>query len=330
MLTIDGSQGEGGGQILRTSLSLALVTGTPFRIERIRAGRERPGLLRQHLTAVQAAARVGSAEVRGAELGSKELEFRPGAVNAGHYRFAVGTAGSAGLVFQTVLPALLRAGGPSTLELEGGTHNPLAPPFDFLARMGARVELALERHGFFPAGGGRFTARIEPARTLTPLVLEERGALVARRARALVANLPAKIGDVELDAARRALGWRESECSVELVRDCAGPGNVLLLEVEHQHGTELVASFGERDVRSATVAERGARELARYLESGVPVGEHLADQLVLPLVLARSGSFVTLAPTEHLRTNLDVVRRFVDVPLALEELGADRWRVRAG
>ena len=335
MLTIDGSQGEGGGQVLRTSLALALVTGTPFRIEKIRAGRERPGLLRQHLTAVQAAARVGSAEVVGAELGSKALEFRPGAVNAGHYRFAVGTAGSAGLVLQTVLPALLRADGPSTLELEGGTHNPLAPPFDFLervfapllARMGAKLELALDRPGFFPAGGGRFTARIEPARELRPLELEERGALVARRARALVANLPAKIGAQELEVARRRLGWRENECAVLVVERSTGPGNALLLEVEFAHVTELVTGFGEKDVRAATVAERAAKELERYLACDAPVGEHLADQLVLPLALARGGSFVTGEPSSHLATNLQVVERFVDARFEVEDLARGRWRV---
>src|SRR5947207_15592691 len=168
MITIDGSQGEGGGQILRTSLALSLVTGQPFCMERIRVRRQKPGLLRQHLTAVEAAKTVGCAEVEGAEMNSQTLEFRPGPVTPGNYRFAVGTAGSATLVLQTVLPSLLTASGKSTLTLEGGTHNPLAPPFDFLVgsfmplirRMGATVELDLKAPGFFPAGGGRFHARI--------------------------------------------------------------------------------------------------------------------------------------------------------------------------
>src|SRR5882762_6595662 len=158
MITIDGSEGEGGGQMLRSSLALSLVTGQPFRIERIRAKRQKPGLLRQHLTAVEAAKAVGCAEVVGASLGSQTIEFRPGPVTPGNYRFAVGTAGSATLVLQTVLPSLLTASGPSTLTLEGGTHNPLAPPFDFLDRsflpairqMGASVELELRNPGFYP------------------------------------------------------------------------------------------------------------------------------------------------------------------------------------
>ena len=165
MLTIDGSVGEGGGQILRTALALALVTGTPFRIHAIRARRRKPGLLRQHLTAVNAAATVGGASTDGASLGSRELTFRPGRITPGEYRFAVGTAGSTGLVLQTVLPPLLLASGPSTVTVEGGTHNPGAPPFDFLARvflpllrrMGAHVEARLDRPGFYPAGGGQCT-----------------------------------------------------------------------------------------------------------------------------------------------------------------------------
>jgi len=147
---------------LRTSLALALVTGKGFRMDGIRAGRSRPGLLRQHLTAVRAAAEISGATVRGDEPGSKALSFEPGAVRGGAYRFAVGTAGSATLVLQTVLPALLLAEEASTLTLEGGTHNPAAPPFDFLARtflpqlakMGARVEATLERHGFIPRVAG--------------------------------------------------------------------------------------------------------------------------------------------------------------------------------
>src|SRR6516164_8542496 len=185
MITIDGSQGEGGGQILRTSLALSLVTSQPFRMERIRAKRQKPGLLKQHLTSVEAAKTVGCAEVTGTALGSQTLEFKPGPVTPGNYRFAVGTAGSATLVLQTVLPSLLTASGRSTLTLEGGTHNPLAPPFDFLARsfmplirsMGPGVELELKTSGFFPAGGGRFQARIEPVTRLSTLVLMERGAI---------------------------------------------------------------------------------------------------------------------------------------------------------
>ena len=179
LITIDGSQGEGGGQVLRSSLALSLVLGRPFAIEKIRAGRKKPGLLQQHLTAVLAAADVGNAEVQGAALGSRRLEFRPGPVRSGNYAFRVGTAGSATLVLQTVLPALLSAEGESNLVLEGGTHNPMAPPVDFLVkaylplvnRLGPRVDLQVVRPGFYPAGGGKFTVRVQPAKQLGRLEL---------------------------------------------------------------------------------------------------------------------------------------------------------------
>ena len=179
MITIDGSKGEGGGQVLRSSLSLSMVTGQPFRIKNIRAGRAKPGLLRQHLTCVRASEAVCNATVEGAELGSKEIVFRPGAVQPGLHTFAVGTAGSAMLVLQTVLPPLMLATETSTVTVEGGTHNDHAPPFDFLEhafvpllrRMGARVDLILDGYGFYPAGGGRVVATISPAGALSPLHL---------------------------------------------------------------------------------------------------------------------------------------------------------------
>src|SRR5690349_406818 len=158
MILIDGSSGEGGGQILRSALALSILTRTPFKMERIRAGRDKPGLLRQHLTAVNAAQEVSSADVTGAELGSRDLTFKPRTVQGGDRSFSIGSAGSTTLVLQTILPALLRASGPSTITIEGGTHNPAAPPFEFLARaylpllarMGAKVELTLDQPGFFP------------------------------------------------------------------------------------------------------------------------------------------------------------------------------------
>jgi RNA 3'-terminal phosphate cyclase (ATP) len=326
VVAIDGAQGEGGGQILRTALALSLVTRTPFRIERIRARRARPGLLRQHLTAVNAAAAVGGAEVEGATLGSAGLVFRPGPVRAGAYHFAIGTAGSTGLVAQTVLPALLTAATPSTLTLEGGTHNPAAPPFDFLAlaflpliaRMGPRVEAALDRPGFYPAGGGRCTFQILPAARLVPLTLLERGAIRRRRAQALVARLPRHVADRELAVVRDRLGWSEAEMETVVVDAGArGPGNALLLEVESEHVTEVFSGFGEIGVRAEAVAERAVKEARRYLAAGVPVGPHLADQLLLPLALAGGGAFRTVGLTSHSRANLDVIRAFLSTSIAV-------------
>lgn len=335
MITIDGSQGEGGGQILRTSLALSLVTGQPFRLENIRAGRQKPGLLRQHLTAVEAATTVGAAEIVGAAPGSKTLEFRPRAVTPGNYRFAVGTAGSAMLVLQTVLPPLLTGNGISTLTLEGGTHNPFAPPFDFLARcfvpliqrMGPKIELELRRPGFFPAGGGKFHARIEPVNRLTRFDLLERGPIRQQRARAIVSKIPAQVAERELTVVREQLGWQEHECLVESVANPVGPGNTLLLEIEADHVTEIFTSFGERG-RSAEEVAGEACDLAKaWLDANVPVDEHLADQLLIPMALAGGGSFRTVKPSLHSTTNAQIIERFLSVRIQSEPDGDAAWKV---
>lgn len=336
MITIDGSEGEGGGQILRTSLALSLVTRRPVRMTNIRAGRAKPGLLRQHLTAVEAAGAIGAAEVSGAALGSKELEFQPGAVTPGDYRFAVGTAGSATLVLQTVLPPLLTASGVSTLTLEGGTHNPMAPPFDFLARsfaplirrMGAGLELELTRPGFFPAGGGQFRARIEPTQRLGQLDLLERGSILQQRARAVLSQLPDEIGRRELEAVRAVLGWGAEHVAIETVARPVGPGNVVLLELEAEQVTAVFSGIGERG-RSAEDVARGAAGQARaWLESGAPVDEYLADQLLVPMALAGGGSFRTVKPSLHSVTNAAVIERFLPIQVRFEPEAEDVWRVR--
>lgn len=338
MVTIDGSQGEGGGQILRTSLALSLVTGQPFRMERIRAKRQRPGLLKQHLTAVEAARTVGCAEVEAAALGSQTLEFRPGPVTPGNYRFAVGTAGSATLVLQTVLPALLTSSGHSTLTLEGGTHNPMAPPFDFLEkcfmplihRMGPAVELELRRHGFFPAGGGRFHARIEPSKKLSRLDLLERGSMRGRQARMLVSKLPEHVGQRELAVVRDELKWREDECAIEAVRYPVGPGNAVVLAIETEHVTEVFTGFGERGRPAEEVAGSAVEAAKAWLEADVPVDEHLADQLLIPLALAGGGSFRTTKPSLHTITNAAVIQRFLPVSIKAEPESEMAWGVIVG
>ena len=321
MLTLDGSAGEGGGQILRSSLALSLLTATPFRIEQIRARRAKPGLLRQHLTAVQAAARIGCAQVDGAELGSRTLTVRPGSVAAGEYHFSIGSAGSACLVVQTVLPPLLFASGPSLLIVEGGTHNPGAPSWDFLARvffpllerMGARIRTRLERHGFYPAGGGRLHVEIDPVSRLALLELLERGEIADRSARALIARLPRHVAERELRVVCDQLSGFERHVRVVDVKDGAGPGNALLVELACTRVTELFAGFGERGARAEEVAERTVQEVRAYLAADVPVGPHLADQLILPLALAGGGAYRTLPLTAHSETNLEVVKRFLPI-----------------
>ena len=335
MITIDGSQGEGGGQILRSALALSLITGKPFRIENIRARRKKPGLMRQHLTAVNAAVEVGAARVAGNAIGSPELTFTPTALGSGQYHFAVGTAGSCTLVLQTILPALILAGGPSEILLEGGTHNPAAPPFDFLAgaflpllnRMGPSVKATLERPGFYPAGGGRMRVRVTPARKLVPLHLLERGAVVGCTARATVARLPRSIAERELAVVKEKLAWGDDCLNVGETPDSSGPGNVLVLTVASEQVTEVFTGFGEFGVSAETVAGRTVKEVREYLASGVPVGRHLADQLLLPLALAGSGAFCTLSPTAHTTTNIEVLRLFLDLDVKVEQQDEQRWVV---
>ncbi len=336
MLVIDGSFGEGGGQILRTSLALSLVTGKPFRIDRIRGNRKKPGLRQQHLTAVNAAAQVGCAEVKGNTLGSMALTFVPQMIQAGTYHFTIPTAGSSTLVLQTVLPALMLADVPSNLTLQGGTHNPLAPTFDFLAHaflpvireMGPTVDAVLERPGFYPAGGGKFSATITPAAHLSPLILDTRGALIRRAARVMVSHLPVHIGNRELQTVRDLVGWKSRELYLDKSTQAHSPGNVLTLIVESQHITEVFTGIGKRGVPAEKVARRAIAEMQEYLQSGVPVGRHLADQLLLPLALAGSGHFRTLSLTEHTRTNIAVIHQFLDIAITSQQCGQHVWEIR--
>lgn len=323
MITIDGSEGEGGGQVLRNACGLALVTGQPFRIANIRGGREKPGLMRQHLTAIEAACAIGNGECEGLALGSTELVFRPGKVQAGDYRFAIGTAGSTGLVLQTLLMPLLGADGPSRLVIEGGTHNMAAPPFDFIQRvflpvlnlMGPRVEARLVRHGFYPKGGGCIEVDIQPA-PLAPIDCVDRGALRVVSATALFAGLPFEIAERELAAARKVLDWPGESFRPLQLPDALGPGNVLLLEATFEHTTEIVTGFGRLGVSAEVLAKKAAQRMAGFLASAAFAGPYLADQLLLPFALAGGGRFTTVRPSQHSRTAADIIflftgRRFV-------------------
>jgi RNA 3'-terminal phosphate cyclase (ATP) len=338
VITLDGSIGEGGGQVLRTALALSLTTGEALRVHSIRAGRRKPGLRRQHLTALHAAAEIGRAEVGGDAVGSQEISFRPHALRGGDYRFDIGTAGSASLVLQTVLPALLRADAPSDLTLAGGTHNPLAPPFEFLAeafvpllaRLGATVEVRLERHGFFPAGGGRLRVRVEPCERLGSLDLCERGEVLACGGEFLVAALPRSIAERERRTVRQRTGWSHDRLRIRKVPDDQGPGNAVLLRVESENVTEVFSSFGRRGVRAETVATHAADEAVAYVRAEVPVGPHLADQLLLPLALGEGGVFRTTDPTPHTTTNAEVLRLVLGTRIDITPVGANAHEVRIG
>jgi RNA 3'-terminal phosphate cyclase (ATP) len=335
MLIIDGSMGEGGGQILRSSLSLSMCLNKPFRIVNIRSTRRRPGLRHQHLMAVKAAAQIAGAFVEGATLGSTALSFVPRKILPGHHHFDIGTAGSTTLVLQTVLPALMTADTSSQLTLIGGTHNPLAPPFDFLSgaylplinRMGPHVAMILDRPGFFPAGGGYLRVRIDPAPQLNPVLLLERGNILEIYSEAWLSKLPSHIAQRELKVVGTHLDIGQEQLKVRTVTSAHGPGNILLVVVRAEHITEVFAGFGERGIRAETVAKRVVKSVRRYLAAGVPVGEYLADQLLVPIALAGGGSFLTLRPSLHTKTNTSVIKKFMNLQITFSNIAPDIWRI---
>lgn len=333
MITIDGSAGEGGGQVLRTALGLSLVTGRAFQIINIRGKRKKPGMLRQHLTAVLAAGEIGQAEMTGAEMRSGKLCFRPKSAKAGQYHFAIGTAGSCTLVFQAIMPALIMADGPSHIILEGGTHNPFAPSFDYLKetffplleKLGVAVTAELERPGFYPAGGGKINISIERSGPLSPLHLT-RHSEVRLKAKAICAELPGHIGLRELKTIQQKLNI--SEDATELVQYTAyGPGNVVSIHAQSEQVTEIFTGFGQKNLRAEKVAARTAGQVRKYLDAGAAVGPYLADQLLVPLALAGEGHFLTSRPTEHTLTNIKVIQHFFDRQIRVDQLEEKTWKI---
>ena len=333
MIELDG--GHGGGQLLRSALTLSLCTGTGFTLHNIRAIRRKPGLMRQHLTAVNAAARVGNACVHGAELGATSLRFEPGLVSAGDYHFATGSSGSATLVLQTVLPALWRAQGASQLRLEGGTHNPLAPSADFIAesylpalgRMGVQASMQLLQHGFHPAGGGVMEVQVQPCAALQPPSLEVRAPLQAIEAQVLMSGLSSGIGLRELQVLAETLGVDPHPRNVQSIRPALGPGNVALVRVRHGDHVEVFSGHGERSVSAEQVGARLAGQVKQYLDGTGAVGEYLSDQLLLPMALAGGGAFTTHVLSDHLVSNARLIEKFLPVEFDWQPHEGG-WRVK--
>ncbi len=318
MITIDGSEGEGGGQVLRYAAALSLITGEPFTIENIRGGRAKPGMMRQHVTALEAASAIGNAEVSGLSVGSDRIAFRPGSITPGEYHFAVGTAGSTGLVLQTILVPLMLADAPSRVVIEGGTHAASAPPFEFIAQtllpivqqMGPQVSAKLERHGFFPRGGGRIVVDFDPA-PLRPIECLDRGELLSTKAEAVVAGIQFDIAERELTAMRKVLGeWSEESFKPRQLPADEGPGNALLITAEFEQVTEVMSGFGKIGIPAEKIGKTAAKRMAGYLASGAFAGPYLQDQLLLPFALARAGAFSTVKISQHTRTAIDLIERF--------------------
>ncbi len=335
MLNIDGSQGEGGGQILRTALALSMCLGKPFRIHSIRANRRRPGLQYQHLAAVKAAAIISQANVEGATKDSQVLVFEPGAISTGNFQIDIGSAGSTSLVLQTILPAMLLASSHSTVMLKGGTHNPMAPTFEFLNyaflplvnQMGANVDASLHRRGFTPQGGGLLHVSIKPTTQLQSFDLRQRGNIIQRRAEVILANLPSHIAQRELDVIRQRLSLT-NECLYSIIdNNTQDVGNVVSIIIESENVTECFTAFGKKGLPAERVAEQVVTMAQTYLNVDVPIGVHLADQLLLLMALAGDSRFITLQPSLHTRTNLAVIETFMGSVMTIQQIDDNRWEI---
>jgi len=351
---IDGSTGEGGGQILRTGLALSCITGKSLHIENIRAARRNPGLAKQHLVAVQAACQICGAECHGAVLRSKVLDFQPGPVQGGNFNFDIGSAGSASLVIQTILPALFLADKPSTVTVVGGTHNPWAPPFDFLdetflpaiATAGFQASCRLIKHGFFPAGGGKITFNIQPwqKRSNKALNLCETIKDPQIHARIYTAKLPAHI------AQRQEKLLLKSNLNIQNIEhievtDSVGPGNCVMIQLVAASSaawgwlgrTTVFTAFGMKGNPSEQVISEVINLAKDFLKSGAAIDRFLADQLLiymalptfvgvtsflrrqeLPLRKQGAGCYSTNELSSHIQTNMEVIKKFLPVYFNVE------------
>ena len=337
IITIDGSFGEGGGQILRTSLSVSMLKGIPIKITNIRAGRKKPGLMRQHLISVRAAARVCNGKVKGDELNSQEISFYPGPIVGGKFQFTISTAGSTTLVCQTILPALLVADSASEIIFEGGTHNGMSPSLTFLmesflpvlASMGVKYDIEIERYGFFPVGGGRWKLNVEPCQKLKPFKLTSAPQWHALRGTAVVSNkLPRSIGAREI---RKLLGSSlrkkySIESEVRHVQS-PGPGNTVHISAESHGLRSMVETVGEKNLRAEDVAKNAVKRFQQFQALEVMVEEHLADQILLYMTLSKEGSFTTCKPSLHTNTNIKVLETLMDINFKIEEITKQTYMI---
>lgn len=328
VLKIDGSYGEGGGQILRTALALSAVLGRPVELVKIRAGRKRTGLQPQHLSCVRALAEITGAEVHGAELGSSCLHFVPGPITGGSRRFDVGTAGAVSLVLQAILAPLTFADTPSALMLTGGTHVPWSPPAPYISevflpmveRMGLAATWHVQRGGFYPKGDGEVRAGVQPLTRLSSIDLTNRGALLALRGISAVAGLPRGIAERQADRVRCRLADAGHRIEIEIAElDAACPGDSLFLWAEFEQTRAGCSALGERGKPAERVADEAVDVLLDFLTGDAATDPHLADQLTVFMALANGRSVLTTARvSQHLLTNLWTIQQFLPIEVSLE------------
>jgi len=346
MLVIDGSQGEGGGQVLRSSLALSVLTGTPIRLENIRAKRAKPGLQPQHNMCVKAAGAISGALFKGASVGSTTLTFEPKEVRSGPYQFTIGTAGATSLVLHTVyLPLALRGSKASEVVIDGGTHVPMSPCFHFLKttwaaylrKLGINVAVEMIRPGFYPRGGGQIRAVIEPCKAVKPLHLMSCPELTTASGFSAVAGgLPEAIAKRQARRLSERLKREGLESHIrieewEAANRFASPGTVAAATFLQAPVPPLFFAIGERGKPAEVVADDAADEAIRFREANCPVDPHSADQLVLPLAFAKEASeFRTSEITRHLTTHIDVLKLFLDREITLQGREGEAGTVTVG
>lgn len=329
VVTIDGRHGEGGGQILRTAITLASLLNIPLRMNHIRANRRNPGLRTQHLIAVNALAAITGAKVEGAGVGSSSLLFEPEGIRGGRYRFHIDTAGSTGLVLQALIPVLLFGNTSSHIQISGGTHVPWSPPFHYLESvfcpalkaMGAELDLEILKWGWYPKGGGTIRASIYPIQKLKPIQYLHRGSITDIRVLSASSNLPLHIAERQRDRALARLQHLGITPDTQIENaPSPGQGTALFLAVHFEGSIAGFTSLGKKGKRAEMVADNACDLMLRFLEGGGVIDRYLADQLMLYMALAQGYSTVlTETVTQHLLTNMWTIEQFLQVAFEVDK-----------